>query len=238
MPAVSDSAELFRHVSAEKAAFYRCVMDVFAAAKRQYRLQLRPDEVLAEARWPDGPPRIEEVNAALTQLAAWGNLESHPDTARVSSLSDFYRARFLYRLSQGGEAVEAALALFLQTLQRRAELQTVALEDIASRLQALLALAGEANADVAKIHETLRDLVRVFEGLAENAQAFMAGVARSIELQQAEAIAVANYKRQLIDYLERFIGDLVRSSDTIARHILALEPSIDALLTQVAARDA
>ena len=52
MRVVSDLAELFRHVSAEKAAFYRCIMDVFAAAKRQYRLQLRPDEVLAEARWP------------------------------------------------------------------------------------------------------------------------------------------------------------------------------------------
>ena len=77
------------------------------------------------------------MNAALVQLSDWGNLESHPDTSRVSSLSDFYRARFLYRLSQGGEAVEAALALFVQTLQRRAELQTVALEDIASRLQAL-----------------------------------------------------------------------------------------------------
>lgn len=238
MRAVSDSADLFRHVSAEKSEFYRCIMDVFAAAKRQYRLQLRPDEVLGEARWLNAPPRIEDVNAALTQLAAWGNLESHPDTARVSSLSDFYRARFLYRLSQGGEAVEAALALFVQTLQRRAELQTVALEDIANRLQALQTLADETEADVAKIHETLRDLVRVFEGLAENAQAFMAGVARSIELQQAEAIAVANYKRQLIDYLERFMGDLVRRSDTIARHILALEPSIDALLQQVAARDA
>ena len=238
MRAVSDSAELFRHVSAEKSEFYRCIMDVFAAAKRQYRLQLRPDEVLGEARWSGAPPRIDEVNAALTQLTAWGNLESHPDTARVSSLSDFYRARFLYRLSQGGEAVEASLALFVQTLQRRAELQTVALEDIANRLQALQALAGETEADVAKIHETLRDLVRVFEGLAENAQAFMAGVARSIELQQAEAIAVANYKRQLIDYLERFMGDLVRRSDTIASHILALEPSIDALLQLVAAREA
>ena len=225
-------------MSAEKAAFYRRIMDVFAAAKRQYRLQLRPDDVLAAVQWPDGPPRIEEVNAALTQLAAWGNLESHPDTARVSNLSDFYRARFLYRLSQGGEAVESALALFVQTLQRRAELQTVALEDIASRLRALQVLADETEPDVAKMHETLRDLVRVFEGLAENAQAFMAGVARSIELQQAEAGAVASYKRQLIDYLERFIGDLVRRSDTIAGLILALEPSIDAMLQQVAAREA
>lgn len=235
---LNDSAELFRHVSTEKAAFYRCIMDVFATAKRQYRLQLRPDEVLAEAQWLDASPRIEEVNAALTQLAAWGNLESHPDTARVSSLSDFYRARFLYRLSQGGEAVESALALFVQTLQRRAELQTVALEDIAGRLQALQVLANETEPDVAKIHETLRDLVRVFEGLAENAQAFMAGVARSIELQQAEAGAVASYKRRLIDYLERFMGDLVRRSDTIACHILALEPRIDVMLQQVAAREA
>src|SRR3984893_6292868 len=176
MRAVSDSAELFRHVSAEKSEFYRCIMDVFEAAKRQYRLQLRPDEVLSEARWLDAPPRIEDVNTALAQLAAWGNLESHPDTARVSSLSDFYRARFLYRLSQGGEAVEASLALFVQTLHRHAEVKTVTLEDSASRLQALQTLASETEADVAKIHETLRDLVRVFEGLAANAQAFLAGL--------------------------------------------------------------
>lgn len=54
----SESAELFRHLSADKAAFYRCILDVFAAAKRQYRLQLRPDEVLAEALWPAGGDRF------------------------------------------------------------------------------------------------------------------------------------------------------------------------------------
>lgn len=81
---------------------------------------------------------------ALSQLAEWGNLESQPDTARVSSIEDFYRARFLYRLSVGGEAVEAALTTFAHALQRRGELQTVALEDIFNRLQALPALAGFA----------------------------------------------------------------------------------------------
>ena len=52
-------AELFRHLGAEKSDFYRCIMDVFAAAKRQYRLQLRPDEVLAEANWLSSPPRMK-----------------------------------------------------------------------------------------------------------------------------------------------------------------------------------
>ena len=238
----SDAAELFRHVSAEKAVFYRCIMDVFAAAKRQYRLQLRPDEVLTEAQWREAPPRIEEVNAALTQLADWGNLQSQPDTARVATLSDFYRAKFLYRLSLGGEAVEAALATFFQTLLHRAELQTVALEDIASRLLALQSLidvdTADDGPDTAKVHEILRDLVRVFESLADNAQAFMAGVARSIELQQAEAGSVVGYKRRLIDYLERFMGDLVRRSDAIARLVQALTPRIDSVLLRVAEREA
>jgi uncharacterized protein (TIGR02677 family) len=218
MPSANTSAELFRHVSAEKAGIYRSIMASFAAAKRQFRLHMRPDEVLTEARWTDGAPKLEEVQAALAQLAEWGNLEAQPDTARVASISDFYRARFLYRLSHGGDAVETALAAFADALERRAELQTIALEDIASRLQDPARAGRPAPAiDAAKLHETLRDLVRVFEGLADNAQAFMAGMARSIELQQADATAVVAYKQRLIDYLERFIGDLVGRFGAIAR---------------------
>lgn len=230
--------ELFRHVSADKAAFYRAIMEVFAAAKRQFRPYLRPDEVLREAEWPNAPPALEEVRAALTQLVDWGNLESQPDTARVASIDDFYLARFLYRLSHGGEAVESALAAFAQALRRRGELQSVALEDIHARLEALIALGAESAPDNAKVHEVLRDLVRVFEDLAENAQAFMAGIVRSVEIQQADVGAVVGFKKRLIDYLERFIGDLVSRSDAIARRIKALDPRIDALLWQAANREA
>lgn len=37
------TADLFRHVGAERAAGYRAVLDVFATAKRQFRLHLRTD---------------------------------------------------------------------------------------------------------------------------------------------------------------------------------------------------
>lgn len=72
MSVADSTADLFRHVSAEKASLYRSIMDVFAAAKRQYRLQLRPDEVAIEANWQGPAPRLEEVNAALAQLTNWG----------------------------------------------------------------------------------------------------------------------------------------------------------------------
>lgn len=233
-----NTRELFRHVSADKTGLYRAIMEVFAGAKRQFRLHLRPDEVLAAANWPDQQPSIEEVQLALVQLAEWGNLESQPDTARVASISDFYRARFLYRLSIGGEAVESALSTFAEALRRRAELQTVALEDIFNRLEVLLALSSDGIPEAAKVHEALRDLVRVFEGLAENAQAFMAGIARSIELRQADPSAVLAYKTRLINYLERFIGDLVGRSRPIAQRIIVLSPRIDPLLWQAANREA
>lgn len=80
---IQTARDLFRHVSADKAQFYRVIMETFAAAKRQFRLHLRPDEVQLEADWQGAPPALEEIQLALSQLAEWGNLESQPDTARA-----------------------------------------------------------------------------------------------------------------------------------------------------------
>lgn len=238
MPLPRGASDLFRHVSADKSLLYRAVLDTFAAARRQYRLQLRPDEVLADTAWPAGIPSVDELTAALSQLVTWGNLEAQPDIARVTTLADYYRARLLYRLSAGGEAVESSLADFSRLMARRAELQSVALEDIVHGLEALAALLDGGSDDVPKLHETLRDLLRVFEGLADNAQAFMAGVARSLELQRAEETAVAAYKKRLIDYLERFIGELVQRSERIAQLISGTRGRVDPVLLQVAEREA
>lgn len=213
-------------------------METFAAAKRQFRLHLRPDEVRGEAQWLAEPPPSDEIQQALAQLVEWGNLQSQPDTARVSTLEDFYRARFLYSLTARGEAAETGLAAFEEALARRGELQSVALEDILGRLSALRVLADAQPMDVPKVHETLRDLVTVFSGLAENAQAFMAGLARTIELQRADLQAVMAYKARLVDYLERFIGDLVTRSARIAYEIAELAPQAEDLLRRVAEREA
>jgi len=118
------AASLFSHVTAEKAETYRAIMDVFAAAKRQFRLHLRPDEVLAEAQWRDVAPGEEAVQAALDQLTEWGNLQAQADTSRVATLEDFYRRRLLYRLTPGGEAAEAGLSVFVEMLGRRGELRS------------------------------------------------------------------------------------------------------------------
>ena len=232
------AAVLFSHVIAENSPHYRAILDVFATAKRQFRLHLRPDDVLVEARWPDAHPSLEAVQHALNQLVEWGNLQAQPDTARVSTIEDFYRKRLLYRMTVGGEAVEAGLQAFSETLARRAELQSVALDDIRARLISIRELMNESPPDSAKVHGALRDLVHIFAGLSNNAEAFMAGLARTLELQRAEVAAVMGFKTRLIDYLQRFIGDLVTRSSQIAVLLHDLAPVEASLLQLAAERDA
>lgn len=232
------AASLFGHVTADKVAGYRAIMDLFAAAKRQFRLHLRPDEVLVEVRWPGEQPSLEALQVMLDQLTEWGNLQAQVDNARVATIEDFYRRRLLYRMSPGGEAVEAGLQAFVAALSRRGELQSVALDDILARLAALERLGDDTSPDPAKIHAELRDLVHVFESLASNAEAFIAGLARTLELQRAEADAVLAFKSRLIDYLQRFVGDLVTRSAQIARALEGLGSRELLLLRTAAEREA
>jgi uncharacterized protein (TIGR02677 family) len=231
-------SDLLRHVTADKAPLYRAIMETFASAKRQFRLQLRPDEVRSESQW-DGPmPAIEEIQLALNQLVLWGNLQAQQDMARVSTVEDYYRKQSLYSLTVGGEAAETGLASFAEALRRRGELQSVALEDILACLTSLKVLASQEPLDVPKAHQTFRDLVAVSTSLAENAQAFMAGLARGIELRRAEVDIVMAYKSRLVNYLQRFIADLAMRSPRIANEIEELKGSVPPMLEAIAAREA
>lgn len=198
-------------------------MTVFTGAKQRFLVHLRPEDIVEQIKISEQRTvSLEEIQNALDQLVTWGNLLAHPDTGRVTSVEDFYRARYLYQLSREGEAAEIALAAYDEALGRRAALQSVALEDIRLQLRVLRQLALEINPDPARAHALLRDLSRVFTDLAENAQAFMTGLGRTLDLRSADREAFLAYKDRLISYLERFISDLVTVSDEIARLILEL----------------
>ena len=212
-------------------------MRAFAAAKAHFIVHLRPEEII-ERLGAESDCSPEEISAALEQLVAWGNLLAQPDTGRVTTVEDFYRARHLYQLSRQGEAAEAALAVFDELLGRSGALQAVALRDIRDTLAAIEQLCHEAAPDAGRAHALLRDLSRVFEDLANNAQAFMAGLGRTLDLRSIERDAFLAYKEKVIDYLKRFVGDLAVLAPDIAQLIRNLDGSIEKLLTLAATREA
>jgi uncharacterized protein (TIGR02677 family) len=228
----------FAYLATQNAGLYRRVMLAFVAAKRRFVVHLRSEDVLAELA-DDAPADPKAIADALAQLVEWGNLRADPDTSRVTSVEDFHRARFLYQLTHAGEAAERSLAVFDEQLGRRGALQAVALEDIATGLRALHELTHDPEPDVGRTGLLLRDLVRRCADLAENAQAFMGSLQRTIDLYELDANAFRAYKDRLIEYLERFIKDLTGIGGEIAELLGRLDPAgVERLLTLVARRDA
>ncbi|RLV09842.1 TIGR02677 family protein [Streptomyces griseocarneus] len=230
----------FAHLTVPNAALYRRVMRTFLAAKERFAVHLRPEDVHAALPSAERPAELEAIVKALDSLVEWGNLRADPDTARVTAVEDFYRKRFVYQLTQAGEAAEEALAAYDEALGRRGALQAVALHDIVTQLCALLVLAAEEEPDPAKTYLALSALTGRFADLAENARAFMGSLQRTIDLHDVEEEVFLAYKDRLIQYLERFIQDLITLGGRIAQLILELENSdvIASLLRTAASREA
>ncbi|MFI1580982.1 TIGR02677 family protein [Embleya sp. NPDC020630] len=204
----------FSYLTAQQhSALYRAIMGVFVEAKQRFLVHLRPEDVQAAL-----VDRVElsAVAAALDSLAGWGNLRADADTGRVTSVEDFYRHRYLYQLTREGEAVEEALSAYDAALGRRGALQAVALADIATQLRALIGFGAAERLDEGKVHLALITLTHRFNDLADNARAFMGSLQRTIDLHDADVEVFLAYKDRLIDYLERFIADLVTRGAQIA----------------------
>ncbi|MBW3577070.1 MAG: TIGR02677 family protein [Actinobacteria bacterium] len=225
--------DVFSYLTVEKADVYRAVMGTFVAAKEQFRLHLRARDLATDLALDD-----DAVRAALTQLVEWGNLRRDVDTAEVATVEEFNRPRYLYQLTAEGQAAERAVRHFEDTLLTPGELQTTALTDIADLLRELVGLAGQQAPDAGKVHLTLRSLADRFEELTDRAQTFIVGLQRTVELHEIDLDAFLAYKDRLIDYLERFIGDLVTAQATIAALLTEIEAAgAGRLLTLAAERE-
>ncbi|WP_435837313.1 TIGR02677 family protein [Streptomyces aurantiacus] len=239
VPVLADYSP-FAHLTAPNAPLYRQVMGAFLAAKERFAVHLRPEDVHASLDAASRPSVVEAVTQALDKLVEWGNLRADPDHARVTAVEDFYRRRFIYQLTRAGEAAEAALGTYDEALGRRGELQAVALHDIVTQLRALLVIAAQDEPDPAKAHIALSVLTARFTDLADNARAFMGSLQRTIDLHDIEVEAFLAYKDRLIQYLERFIADLITVGGRIALLIGELEEQgrVEPLLSLAAVREA
>jgi uncharacterized protein (TIGR02677 family) len=220
---------VFAHLTAEKSHIYRAILGEFTLAKSRFVIHLRPDDIERALRESRGLEPGTVTEAALQALVAWGNLESHPDTSEVATVEDFWRVRFLYQMSPAGAAAEAALAAFEESIRKPGELQSAALDDIRGHLARIEALCrsprGEREgADDAEVANIFSLTWRRFEELTSQAQRFMAGIQRRIDLQTLDMESFLTYKQKLIDYLERFLRELVMATHAISMQLAAIDP--------------
>lgn len=222
------------------ASAYRAIMTVFARAKTRFRIQMRAVDVQRELDTLGWPVTLPEagLEAALDQLTEWGNLERSHDTARVSTLADFRRRRFIYRITPAGEAAEAAVAAVVEAMHATGSLQKVMLGAITRGLGRLVAEMGRPDPDAAVVFENLFNVTSQFETLAQNATTFMASLDTIIESTRVEETAFLAYKQDVIAYLEEFIGELSRTAPRIREALVALRDTAGFDLTATIAASA
>lgn len=234
---LSDRYQPFTHLVAPRVDIYRAILQAFVSAKRQFVVHLRLEDV--EERLPPGLVDRDALGDHLRQLVGWDNLRADQDNARVATPEEFHRARYLYQLTRVGEATERGLETFDDQIGRRGALQAVALIDVESRLRQLLRLCQADQPAPAEVAQALRDLVGRSSDLADNASAFVGSLQNSIDLHDADVERFIGYRNELIDYLERFLRQLITVGASIATLLLELDDAgVDRLLRLVAERDA
>lgn len=227
-PRLLDAVAVFRYVTADNAPNYRAILEVFVDAKERYLIELRPADVrdglassgLAFERPAEADPE-RHLDQHLDQLAEWGNLQRAHDTGAVTRVEDFYRRRYLYRLTPSGEAAHRAVGDVEATVGRSGALQTSMLVEIRDALEALAASAGAG--DAAGLVRALHRLRNAFESLTAEANIFLGELDRHAAAERVEQAAFLAYKHALLAYLGRFVGDLRRLRPEIAEWLRAVE---------------
>ncbi len=237
MPDSSDY-NVFAHLIAEKSRVYRAILAEFARAKSSFVIHLRPGDIDSALRESDRLDTDVVSESALQQLVEWGNLESHPDTSEVATVEDFWRVRNLYQMSIAGESAEQAIALFEQSIHQPGQLQSAALDEIQRYLLRISEISAGSEADDRELADVFTLLRERFDELTTQAQRFMGGIQRRIDLQSLDVESFLTYKQRLIDYLERFLRELVMATHQISSRIRGIDrDAVVELLHRVADRE-
>ena len=224
MPPLLDQIHAFRYVTHDSAPSYRALVQVFADSKDRYEIELRPGEVrerLGRSGLAHGLETEAELDRHLDQLADWGNLQRAHDTNAVARIEDFYRRRFLYRLTPVGEAAHRAVLEVEATVGRSGALQTSMLLEIRDALAALLAAAGSG--DAAGLARALHRLRGAFDSLTEEANLFLGELDRHTASERLDEERFQLHKQALLAYLGRFVADLKRLAPEIAEQVREAE---------------
>lgn len=247
MPAkLLNQVSAFQYVTVPKAPTYRAIIQIFYEAKQHYIIELRPDDVferlaqsgyyLAElAQEALSPPqRRERLEGELQVLRGWGNLAQNHDLSGATRLEDYYRTRFVYRLTAVGEAAHRAVLEVEATLGRSGSLQTAMLVRIRDSVASLAEAADSSSLDAGLLVRLLHDLCSSFDHLTAEAGRFLADLDRYTDGQRsgaeapgaasADADAFRMHKQAVLAYIGNFIEQLRRLAGEIAANLASMHP--------------
>jgi uncharacterized protein (TIGR02677 family) len=235
-----NQVKLFQYVTAPEAPEYRALLQIFFDAKERYVIELRPRDILEEiARngFVLEAADEEKLEMRLAQLVEWGNLTRAHDTARVATIEDFYRKRFVYHLTSLGEAAHRAVLEVEAAVGQVGSLQAGMLGRIRDTLRALAEAAPDP-AGRRDLAARFHDLFKDFDRLAQEANRFIGELNRRLDEEGDASERFALRKQALLAYITRFVNQLRLLEGEIAAALETIETAGILPLLEAASRSA
>ncbi len=214
-----EQLQVLRAAVEPTAPLYAAVLGILVAAKERYQVQVRTEEIARELTAAGHD--TTSLTQYLEQLRDWGAVTWTQDTSRVARLEDFHRRRELWQLTAAGHAAHDAVLAVLGAAEHAGSLQRALFRDIRENLGALGAAVDAV--DATAVYLRMRDLDGALRDLAANARDFHASMARLRQEHDLAPERFLAYKELLIDYLQRFLDDLVRYRLQIAALVADVE---------------
>ncbi|MFJ8969997.1 TIGR02677 family protein [Streptomyces anulatus] len=197
------------------------------------------DRIQAVPNDPDLPDPLR-LEALLTDLHRWGNVDRIYSRRRKSTVHDYMRKDHYYQLTAQGAQVHREIIRITQEVGVTGALQSSMLPAVLQALDELTGHLTRSPFDAARANATYRRLTSGFSELSENAKLFVQGLNRSLETDgELQLEAFLAYKDVVVRYLNSFTLALSRHAPRITTAIETAEQAgITDRFTALAAVDA
>jgi uncharacterized protein (TIGR02677 family) len=230
-PTVDGRRDLFRYLTADEAADYLAIMDLFSAT---LLTDLSAADVAAQLTERGRGLSRDTAEARCRQLADWGNLVPSIRDARVSTVAEYIRSRSRYQVSKLGGRLHRAAVDILHASSGAREVARELLGQMVQSLDRVLAMldGGEIDDDaLAGEVTTIFGNQRVFTDSVRDFYAYLAGILSRYDLGGEE---YAQFKELLLLYIDLITADVNRHAPALAHRLARVLALIDPLLAALA----
>jgi uncharacterized protein (TIGR02677 family) len=230
--------DLFRYLTAEEAADYLAIMDLFSAT---LLTDLSAAEVAGQLAKRGLNLSRDTAETRCRQLTDWGNLVPSIRDARVTTVAEYVRSRSRYQVSKLGGRVHRQAVEILHASDGAREVARELLGQIVQSLDRILAMLGDtghADGDALDAEALAGEVTtvfsnqRLFTDSVRDFYAYLAGILSRYDLADEE---YAQFKELLLVYIDLITADVNRHAPAVAHRAGLVLAQADRVLLALAA---
>lgn len=210
------------YLSADKAELYRAVMRLLYNEKEMFNSQLSKNEIIEKIRQRSEFTDLtdDELENALKQLTAWGNIVPMQDLREPATIEEYKRKLYRYSISEYAIKIERMTVELENLFSEGNVLSSSLLKRIYGYLLETDKILNSNN--LKEINEWWRNLLEDFNRLDQNFSDYVHAFYSANGEKMLHSIDFIRHKDKFVGYLREFIRVLQKYSGDIEKALIEI----------------